>query len=66
MFSLQKRQLKEDMIADLKYLNDYHKDEGKLLFSLCVKDRIQSSGFKLQQNRFSINTGRKSSLLLRQ
>lgn len=52
---LQKRKLKADMIAAFKYLKGCCKEDGVQLFSLAVKGRMQSNGFRLQETKFRLD-----------
>ena len=47
MFNLEKRRLREDMIALFKYLKGCHTEEGQDIFSIITECRTHNNGFKL-------------------
>ena len=63
-FSLEKRRLREDMIALFKYLKGCHTEEGQDLFSILPVCRTQNNGLKLQEARFRLDI-RKNFLTVR-
>ena len=64
MFSLEKRRLREDKRALLKYLKGCHTEEGQDLFSILPECRTQNNGLKLQEDRFRLDI-RKNFLTVR-
>ena len=64
MFSLEKRRLRGDMRALLKYLKGCHTEEGQDLVSILPKCKTQNNGIKLQEARFRLDI-RKNFLTVR-
>ena len=58
--SLEKRRLREDMLALSKYLKGSHTKAGQDLFSIIPKCRTRNNGLKLQEVRFRLNMRKKN------
>lgn len=58
LFNLEKR-LQGDLTATFQYLKGAHKKNGKRLFTRACKDRTRGSGFKLEEERFRLDTKKK-------
>ena len=64
MCSLEKRRARGDKIAALNYIKGRPVEEGGSLFAETLETRTRSSGFKLQERRFHLNS-RKHFLMVR-
>ena len=62
MFSLEKRRLRDDMIALFKYLKGCHTEEGEDLFSVSPEFRTLNNGLKLKEAKFWLNLRKKNFL----
>ena len=64
MCSLEKRRARGDRIAVFNYIKGRHVEEGASLFTEALETRTRSSGFKLKERRFHLNS-RKHFLMVR-
>ena len=55
LFSLEKRKLRGDFIADFQCLKGAYKQEGNQLFERADNSRTKGKGFKLREGRFRLD-----------
>ena len=55
MFSLEKRRLRGDLIADFQYLKGAYKQEGSQLFTRGDNSRTRGNGLKLKEGRLRLD-----------
>jgi len=54
LFSLKKRRLRGDLLADFQYLKENYKKAGEGLFIRACSHRTRGNGFKLKEGRFTL------------
>ena len=59
LFSLEKRRLQNDLIADFQYIKEAYKQEGSQLFERVNDSRTGGNGFKLKDGRFRLDVREK-------
>ncbi|GAB0177097.1 hypothetical protein GRJ2_000174900 [Grus japonensis] len=59
LFSLEKRRIREDLIAAFLYLKGTYKKAGEGLFTQACSDRRMSNGLKLEEGRFRLDVRKK-------
>ncbi|GAB0185726.1 triadin [Grus japonensis] len=59
LFSLEKRRLREDLIASFQCLKGAYRKAGEGVFTRACSDRTRSNSFKLKEGIFSLDTRKK-------
>ena len=59
LFSLEKRRLRQDLIAAFQYLKGSYRKDGEGLFIREYRDRMKDSAFKLKEGRFRLGIRKK-------
>ena len=59
LFSLKKRRLQGDLTVTFQYLKEAYGKAGEGLFRRAHSDRMRENGFKLEEGKFRLATGKK-------
>jgi len=59
LFSLEKRRLRDDLLAAFQYLKAAYRKDGECLFTRVCSDRTRVKGCKLKEGRFRLDIRKK-------
>jgi len=59
LFSLEKRRLRDDLVAAFQYLKGAYRKDGEGLFTRVCSDRTRHSGLRLKEGRFRLDIRKK-------